>query len=209
MATYASTFDVAQPKTYNRAQVALRLVILVVGSILAGAIGWIPGLVWLGIPVVAAVLISQRGPEKYIAEAGEGMIKWLRYIIGFYAYLLLLTDDLPSDDAANAARFDVTASGTPSVGQALLRIILIIPHAIVLGLLSIVAGLLAIIAAVMVLVQETYPAGIHDFLRGYVRWHARVLTYMGSLTDEYPPFALDTGGEGEAATATPPPASPV
>ncbi len=195
METYGATFEASQPAHYDRVQVALRIAIVIVLSVLGGALGWIHGIMYLGVPVLAAVLISQKGPERYIAESETTMTKWLRYIIGAYAYLCLLSDRLPDESAQQAVRFDVTPTGTPSVGQALLRIILAIPHIIILALLGIVAGLLTLIAAIMVLVQEKYPEGIYAFLRGYVRWHARLLAYMASLVDEYPPFAFDTGND--------------
>jgi hypothetical protein len=198
MAAYPAVFDIQQPEKYNRAQIVIRILILIILSILGGALGWIYGLIWLAIPVLAAILISQKGAERYLAESEQDMTKWLRYIVGFYAYLFLLTDRLPNEDLRETMRFEVTPTGTPSVGQALLRIILAIPHAIVLALLGIVAGLLMLIAAIMILVQETYPEGIYSFLRGYQRWNVRVLAYLASLADEYPPFALDTGSEGAA-----------
>ncbi|HEY8173317.1 MAG TPA: DUF4389 domain-containing protein [Dehalococcoidia bacterium] len=198
MASYPATFDISQPERFDRMHVAIRVLILIILSILGGALGWVWGLLWLAVPVVAAILISQKGAERYHAEAPDTMTKWLRWIVGAYAYLLLLTDKLPNEDQGDL-RFDVRPTGTPSVGQTLLRIILVIPHMIVLALLGIVAGILAIIAAVMILVQETYPAGIYGFLRGWIRWHARVLAYLASLVDEYPPFAFDTGHESPEA----------
>lgn len=203
--SYPVTFNAEQPPQFDRAQVALRLLIIILLSILANAFGWIYGLIYLGIPVVAAVLISQKGAQRYIAEAPNDMIKWLRFIVGFYGYIYLLADRLPDDSTENAIQFDVEARGAPSVGQTLLRIILAIPHALVLFFLGIVAAILAIIAAIMVLIQETYPASIYAFLRGYVRWQARVLAYMASLTEDYPPFAFDTG-DNDPAAPTPTPA---
>jgi hypothetical protein len=145
--------------------------------------------------VLAAILVSQKGAAGYHAEAPENMTKWLRFIVSAYAYLSLLTDRLPNDTSSNELRFEVRPTGEPSVGQALLRIILVIPHLIVLGLLGIVAVVLTVIAAIMILVQESYPDSIYNFLRGWVRWHARVIAYLASLADEYPPFAFDTGTE--------------
>jgi hypothetical protein len=203
MATYPATFDAVQPPTLSRAHIGLRVVIIIVLSFLAGILGWLQGIVYLGIPVLAAILISQKGPETYLAEAEQGMAKWLRLLVGFYAYMILLTDKLPTDDADTGVRFEVRPTGTPSIGSALLRIITAIPHAFVLGLLGIVAFILVIVGAIVVLIQETVPEGIYSFLRGYMRWWARVLAYMGSLTDEYPPFALDTGQEGAAAAQLP------
>jgi hypothetical protein len=195
MALYAATFDAEQPAKFDRVQVALRIGILIVLSILGGVLGWSYGLIWIGIPVLAAVLISQKGASTYLAESRGTMTKWLGFLVGAYAYLGLLTDKLPTADGTSGIHFDVEPTGTPSVGQALLRIILVIPHLIVIAILGFVAFFLMLIAAVMILISETYPAGIYSFLVGYQRWNARVFAYLASLVDAYPPFAFDTERE--------------
>jgi hypothetical protein len=205
MAAYPAIFDINQPQKFDRMQVVIRIVIVAILA-LVQILSIVGGLIWLGIPVLAAILISQKGAERYHAEAGEDMIKWQGYIIAAYAYLGLLTDRLPNETVKETLRFEVRPTGAPSVGQALLRIIFVIPHAIVLGLLGIVAAILIVVAGIMILINESYPEGIYSFLRGYMRWYVRVLAYMGSLVDEYPPFALDTGSE--MAELPPPAAAP-
>jgi hypothetical protein len=194
MTDYGVTFDTTPPDKFDRAHVFIRILIFVILSIVAGAIGWLLAIIYLGIPVLAAVLISQKGPERYLAEADASITKWLRYIVGFYAYLSLLTDRLPTSDSAaeQPVLFEVMPSGSPSAGNALLRLILAIPSALVLALLWLVGAVLLVIAAVAVLVSESYPRGIYDFLRGLSRWEARLLAYLASLVDAYPPFSLDT-----------------
>ena len=194
MATYGATFNIDRQETYDRTQVAIRLLIILVLSII-GALGWANGLLYLGIPVVAAVLISQKSAKTYLAESEQNITLWLRYIISFYAFIGLLTDKLPTKDSRETVRFEVTPAGEPTAGNVLLRIILAIPHAIVLALLGIVAFVLLVIAAVMVVVGESYPEGIFGFLRGYLRWQVRLFVYLAGLVEEYPPFALDTGEE--------------
>lgn len=201
MASYPVTFDIDRQETYDRTQVVIRILILIVLSILAGAIGWVFGLVYLAVPVLAAVLISQKGAPQYLDESPENMQRWLAYFFAFYSYLGLLTDKLPGDDPRAVMRFDVRPDGEPSAGNVLLRIILAIPHAIVLGLLGIIAFILLIIAAIMILVQESYQQGIFDFLRGYMRWHVRMYAYLAGLVQAYPPFALDTGSEAPPAAS--------
>jgi hypothetical protein len=52
-----------------------------------------------------------------------------------------------------------------------------------------------VIAAIWVLIAETYPESLYGFQRGIVRWTARLLAYLASLVDTYPPFSLETGPE--------------
>src|SRR5437868_14709021 len=142
MADYPVTFDIAYPAKMDRVQIAIRIGILIVLSILGGAISWIWGGMYIIIPVVAAIMISQRGGEKYVTEADENMTKWLRLPMAFHAYLGLLTDRLPNEDPRETLTFDVRPTGTPSAGQTLLRIIPGIPHYIAIALLDIVALIL-------------------------------------------------------------------
>jgi hypothetical protein len=202
MSTYAATFDVERPESFAPSQVALRILLLAVLSIAGGVLSWIDSVLWLGVPVLAAILISQKGAKRYHDEAEGSMTSWLRFVVGAYAYLALLTDKLPGDKTAGPnSQFHVTPTGTPTVGGTLVRIILISPHAIVLTILSIVAVVLVIFAAVMILVGGSYPAGVYNFLRGFVRWQARVLAYLAALVDEYPPFSLCSGGDTSSAPA--------
>lgn len=202
MASYPLVFDIGQQQTYNRVHVVIRLIIIIVLSAISVIpairfFGWIPGgILYLGVPVAAAILISQKGGRQYLDESDQNMKMWLRWIVAPGAYFSLLTDRLPTEDPKQTMRFEVTPDAEPSAGNVLLRIILVIPHAIVLGLLGIVAGILVIIAAIMVLIQEKYPEGIFTFLRGYLRWNARMYVYLGGLAQAYPPFAFDTGPEG-------------
>jgi hypothetical protein len=199
MATaYPVTFDVSRPEKFERPHVFVRILVVAILSILAGAIGWILGLVYLVFPVLAAVFVSQKGPEKYLEEDGPRMTGWLRWVLALYAYLGILTDRFPTEKPEEIVRFEVRAGGTPTVGSALLRLVYSIPSAFVLGILGIVSGIVLLIAAVMVLIQENYPEGLYDFQRGVLRWEARLLGYHASLVDQYPPFALDTGAESTA-----------
>jgi Domain of unknown function (DUF4389) len=203
MPSYGVTFDITQPERYDRTQVAIRILIIIVLSILAGALGWVPGVLFLAIPVLAAIFISQKGAATYFAESEENMTRWLRYVVAAYAYLALLTDRLPNEDPRQTMRFEIAPSGEPTPGGVLIRIITTIPHFIVLALLGFVAGVLIVVAAIMVLVNETYPSGIFDFLRGVLRWQARVLAYLAGMEQEYPPFAFDTGPESNAPPLPP------
>ncbi len=196
MTTYAARFDIERPEKFARPQLALRIVLFVALCVAGGVLSWAHTALWLGVPIVAAILISQKGAKRYHDEASGNMTSWLRFVVGAYAYLALLTDKLPGDSTAGPnSQFEITPTGTPTVGGTLVRIILVIPHAIVIAVLSIVAMVLIVFAAVMILVSESYPTSVYNFLRGWVRWQARVLAYMAALVDEYPPFSLRAGGD--------------
>ena len=186
--SYLVTFDVDRPPVFRRVHVLLRLVILVV-------ISWIGhpfGLLWLGLPVFAAIRVSQKGGQSYVEEDGPKVTGVLRWIVAVVAYLALLTDGLPGG-GQDTVRFEVERSGSPTVGSALLRLLYAIPSLIVLAFLSFVGAIVWVIAVVLVLVNERYPESFWRFLRGLVRWEARLFAYLASLVDHYPPFRLETG----------------
>jgi hypothetical protein len=72
----------------------------------------------------------------------------------------------------------------------LFRLLLVIPHYIVLYALGIAAEIVAIIGWFAALFTGRLPAGLADFLVGWLRWSTRVYAYVGLLTDQYPPFTL-------------------
>jgi hypothetical protein len=180
----------------------LRLVVLVILALMGGIIGWAIGLVYLALPVMAAILISQHGPEQYLKDRGGPTPNILRWYLALYSYLSLLTDRFPTEKPEEIVTFEVTPGGSPSVGSALLRLVYSFPSAIVLAVLGIVGVFVWIIAVISVLINETYAEGLYDFQLGIMRWHARLLGYHSSLVEEYPPFAIDSGPE-----TAPPPAS--
>jgi hypothetical protein len=89
------------------------------------------------------------------------------------------------------------------------RIILAIPHALIVGtpgsvglgsnngagLFGAVAGIVSVIAWFAILFTGTFPRGLWDLSHMYMRWRARAIAYMALLRDEYPPF-----GDGEYPT---------
>jgi len=66
-----------------------------------------------------------------------------------------------------------------------------IPHGFILWLYQIAVGIVTFIAFWALLFTGKFPKGMFDFVVGNMRWTFNVSTYMGLLTDEYPPFSGD------------------
>ena len=70
----------------------------------------------------------------------------------------------------------------------LVRLILAIPHIVVLWVLGIAAEVVALICWFAALVTGRLPDALAEFQVGYLRWVTRFYAYLFLLTDEYPPF---------------------
>jgi hypothetical protein len=144
-----------------------------------------------------AILFTGRLPEGL---AGVQAM-YLRYSNRVSAYIGFLVVDYPPFGFATTAADPGDNPGvrvdlTPELENrnrltTFFRLILVIPHVIVLGVLGLVAWVVGIIAFFAVLFTAKWPEGLRTFILGYLRWSLRVNAYAFLLTDEYPPFSLD------------------
>jgi len=200
---------------------------------------------WLGFAVTTviaffAILVTGRYPEA-IFTYNVGVLRW-SWRVSYYAYSALGTDRYPPftlDDVPDyPAHLSVDYPTRPlSRGLVLVKWwLLAIPHYIIVGILvggttwvgnrsdhSIpwsmggggLVGILVVIAGVILLVTGSYPRGLFDVVLGMNRWALRVAAYATLMTDDYPPFRLDTGGDDpdrvdrETPTGGSPGAAPV
>jgi hypothetical protein len=92
--------------------------------------------------------------------------------------------------------YPVVYSQTPAVERSRLtvffRFIMVIPHLIWSMFYGLAAEIVVFLAWFAIVVTGRYPAGMYDFVAGYLRFSTRLLGYMLLVTDEFPPF---DGGE--------------
>jgi hypothetical protein len=79
--------------------------------------------------------------------------------------------------------------GIPLVGF-LVRLILVIPHILILWLIAIWAALLMLVTWIPVLILGRFPGWGYRWIGGLMGWTIRVQAYLGLLTPTYPPFSL-------------------
>lgn len=191
-AGYPVQVSMESPRRFQRVHVLLRIGIWIV-------LGWLSnvglGFVFLAGPVVTAVLVAQGG-DGFHTRYGETYRKVVSFWTGLQGYLFFGTDTFPSWGQEGPVRYSYRPTGTPTVGSALLRLIMVIPHAIVLFVVGILAALAGLAALVTILVDESVPMGLWKFLMGVVAWQARVFSYFLSMVEEYPPFSLDVEVRG-------------
>ena len=118
---------------------------------------------------------------------------YLRWKVRAMAYVGLFRDDYPPfGDADYPSTLDLTMAEFPRDKMSVaLRIIYVIPHAIVLLFLGIAWFFTSVVAWFAILINGEYPQGLYNFGMGVFRWSTRVEAYMLLLVDQYPPFSLD------------------
>lgn len=171
----------------SRAQVGVRVVLLLaLASIGCSSLYW---LLYLALPAIAGLLISRDGAEGYLAKDAPRVVRVLRLAAGVYAYLWLLTDNVPSADVDGPVELTVAVGGSPSVSSALRRLVTSLPALLLLAALSIVAALLWVIGALAILATGRVPTAIAEFVAMKVGYQFRLVAYHLSLVDAYPSLA--------------------
>jgi Domain of unknown function (DUF4389) len=80
----------------------------------------------------------------------------------------------------------------PILGQ-IVKLILCIPHLVVVFFLSIAAIVLVFVGQFAILFTGNMPEGMWNFIAGTLQWQYRVFAYIFAFTDRYPPFSLSIG----------------
>jgi len=79
--------------------------------------------------------------------------------------------------------------GIPAIGVAV-RMLLLIPHLIVLMLLAILTGITVYFTWIPVLLLGRQANVVVTIVGGYLRWTTRITSHLYLLTSGYPPFSL-------------------
>ncbi|MGW4213558.1 DUF4389 domain-containing protein [Lentzea sp. NPDC004789] len=182
---------------------------------------------WLGFVVFSvvaffAILFTGRYP-RVLFDFNVGVLRW-SWRVAYYTYGALATDRYPpfslGAEPDYPATLDIAYPEHLSRGLVLVKWwLLAIPHYLIVGFFvggstyityqagetirnsgGGLIGLLVFFAGVALLFTGRYPKSLFDFVLGMDRWALRVAAYAGLMTDAYPPFRFDTGGDEPGTT---------
>jgi hypothetical protein len=198
--------------------------LLLVPHLLVLVVLW-AGFVLASLFALVAIVITGRYPRP-VFDYNVGVLRWT-WRVNFYGYSALGTDCYPPFSLGEVpgypASLDIAYPAHLSRGLALVKWwLLAIPHYLVLGVLfgggtwfilrfgtvewawgGSVVGLLVLFAGIVLAITGSYPRPVFDLAVGLNRWAFRVAAYAALMTDRYPPFRLDTGGDEPAGPADP------
>jgi hypothetical protein len=191
---------------------------------------------WIAFVVVSviaffAILFTGRYPRG-LFDFNVGVLRW-SWRVAFYTYSALGTDRYPpftlEDVSDYPARLEVEYPHSLSRGLVLVKWwLLALPQYLVVAVFTGGAwaawtgtggdwiwssgglvGLLVLFAGIMLLFTGRYPKSLYDFVLGMNRWVFRVVVYAALMTDTYPPFRLDLGGDEPPTGSAPNAAAPM
>jgi hypothetical protein len=184
MVPHPVQLEVASPTSFKRIHLVIRLVLLTaLGAIGCSSLYWV---LYLSLPALAAVPILQKGGGRYLSDDGPVISRALGWLAAVYAYLWLLTDTIPSPGTPSSVTLRIQSQGEPTAGSALRRLITSAPGLILLVLLSFLGFAVWVVCAASILLLETSPAALREFLRLTLSYQFRLVAYHVSLVDRYP-----------------------
>jgi len=188
--SYPIGLNVADPAPQSRLTVFFRIFMIIPHEIILYFLNIAAQVVLL----IAwfAILFTGRYPAGLL-NFTCGYIRWTTRVNG-YAYLLTGAYppfSLGTDEYAIRVDCEGQVEGRNRLTTFWpIRFIMAIPHFIVLAILAIVAFVLIVVAWLIALFTGSVPAGLHNFLAGFLRWYTRVNAYVLLVTDQYPPFSM-------------------
>jgi len=145
----------------------------------------------LFVATLLMIVFRQRYPRWWFDFA----LELIRFGARVGAYFALLTDQYPSTVEQQSVHLEIDY---PDVERdlnrwlPLVKLLLAIPHFLVLFVLFVATFFAVIISWFAILLTGRYPQGLFDFVVGVGRWGLRVQAYAFLLvTDRYPPFSLN------------------
>jgi hypothetical protein len=161
------------------------------GATTIGGEGGLLGAVVFFLAIISWFTIVFTG--THIVGIRQFTLFYMRWRVRALAYFMLLQDPYPPfGDGPYPASIEITDPAGPRDRLTVaVRLLLAVPHYIVLIFVLLGWGITTIVAWFGILLTGSYPEGLYNFGVGALRWLLRVEAYLLLLIDEYPPFSLE------------------
>jgi hypothetical protein len=180
------SYDVTASGARNRVTVAFRLILLIPHAIVMQVWGYFAQI--LGVVQWFVVLFTGTRNEGIWRLQDQ----WLGYSSRVWGYGALLHDVFPpfgpDPNGAVPSRYAFEYAGPANRLTNGLRLIWVLPAAILAALIGIAAEVLAIISWFAIVITGSQPQGMFDFIQKAVRYGLRVQSYALLMTDTYPKY---------------------
>ena len=198
---YPVTLEIEYQEKLSRLSTFFRLLLLIPLAIFVTIIavsvdggaagdGAVYSLGTLGALVLAhwIVIFLRQRPVNWLFDV---IVNIERFTLRATSYFLLLTDKYPPFEWDWLLSYEVERLEKLSRWRFLFwKVLTAIPHFVILIVLWFVVVVVVVIAWFAILFTGRFPRGLHGLVAGWLQWQARVIAYVMSLTDEYPPFSL-------------------
>lgn len=180
------TYDVTFGESRNRLTTAFRIILAIPHAICMALWGY----------ACSFAAIAQWAIVLFTGQRNDGIWRFHRNYLSYASrvngYSYLLFDEYPgffNDWKSEPVAFDFRTNDAPDRLSNALRLIWMIPAAVVAYFISIGVGIVAVVAWFAVVITGRMPRGMFDFILRGERVALRLMAYGLLATDEYPWFA--------------------
>jgi Domain of unknown function (DUF4389) len=197
------TYDVGYEEARNRLTVAFRIILAIPHLIVSQVWGYLAQILAL-IQWFVILFTGKRNEGMWNLQQG-----WLNYYARVMGYTDLLYDQYPAfgtDPGTVPVRSAISYEETANRLTSALRLIWMIPAAIIGAIMSIAAFVVVVISWFSIVITGKQSRGMWDFVLKVVRFTLQVQSYGLLMTDTYPKFG--EGAMAAVSSTTPPPPPP-
>jgi hypothetical protein len=197
---YPVRVEIAEPEPQRRLVTLFKLVLVLPALLIAGILGG-DAFGYGGLAGAASflawftALVTARMPSGL-----RNLLVWsIGYSAQLGAYLFSLTDRYPTSDPnehvrgpapERAVRLELEDDGQRSRLTVFFRVLLAIPHVIVLSLWSYAIWLAVFVGWIAALATGRLPDPLHRFSAAYVSYQAQIYAYLFLIANPFPGFVV-------------------
>ena len=197
------TYDVGYEEGRNRLTVAFRILLAIPHLIVSQVWGYLAQILAF-IQWFVILFTGKRNEGMWNLQQG-----WLSYYARVMGYTELLYDQYPAfgtDPGTVPVRSAISYEESANRLTSALRLIWIIPAAIIGAIMGIAAFVVVVISWFSIVITGKQSRGMWDFVLKVMRFTLQVQSYGLLMTDTYPKFG--EGAMAAASSTSPPPPPP-